>query len=683
MKRRTKAWAVLTSVALAGAITAPSTITFAKGASYNTNPSVQEVGDKFRSETLQEAMQAGKIDLSGAESAGGEASGTTQGVTSVTQDDVGVVKKWLTNNDVTGGYALTDFTLRAVGKYGEVWVANNLNYPDGDPRQALAQITDEQVEYLLDQFDNNMYEKEISFFGKPAERTGANGYNGWYNDESGRVVILVDNIKDSSFYNPNYPSYIAGYFSSTISDFSDRNVMTIDCYDWIDRMGPNVARPYMYEGTFAHEFQHLLHRDTDSAEENFINEGLSDFAQYMVGYGHSTSHVSFFEQNPKNSLTMWGDQSDLQILGDYGTAYLFELYMYERFGQEFIQALFKNQKQGIAGVNDTLQQMGYDLDFTELYNDFSLATLIDGKYQGSDKYRFDNIDLNVNTEAASQLASDVPAWGTDYKVITPSKKIDHLYFKGIDFLGTNWTAAEDPERGNVLWANEGDLADNHLIKELDLTGLTDATLTFDTKYDIEEQWDFGAVQVSTDGGKSWTSLANGDTRSDLVDDGHPTIAANLPGFTGSSNGWTTESFDLSQYAGQNVLLSFRYMTDWGYNEAGWYISNVRLNGNVVDAATSTDGFLSLAQATQDHVDYQVSFVGYKKGNATGQEAHVKVLRFDDPLNFDADQATDLRNMLHSNEFSKVVMLTTYAAPQGTNGTVDYDYEVLNKSNKKK
>lgn len=683
MKRNTKAWAVLTSVALAGAIALPGTATLAKGQQTVLDPSVQEVGDKYRTETLSEAFEAGKIDLSGAGEAGETAAGDGQATAAVTASDVGLQKKWLTSNDYTGRYSLTDFTLRAVGEHGEIWVANNLSFPSGDDRNSMVTITDEQVQYLLNEFDNRIYEPEVAFFGAPAERKGEHGYNGWYNDESGRTVILVDNIKDSNYYIPTYPSYIVGYFSNTISDFSDRNIITIDGFDWLNRIGPDAAKPHLYEGTIAHEYQHLLHRDMDDPEENWINEGMSDFAEYLVGYGHPDSHVNFIQNNPKNSLTLWGDQGDLQILGDYGNAYLFQLYLYERFGQEFIQALFRNQKQGIAGVNDTLQQMGHDLDFTELYHDYSLATLVDGKHEGGDTYRFSTIDLNLNTAGASALDTDAPAWGTDYKVITPDKKIDHLYFQGIDFLGLNWTTRQDAEKGPVLWANTGDLADNRMIKEVDLTGLSAATLTFDTQYQIEEQWDFAAVQISTDGGNSWTSLSNANTRDDLVDDGHPTIRANLPGFTGSSNGWTTESFDLSAYAGQHVLVSFRYMTDWGYTEDGWHITNLRLNGGVLDAGTSTDGFLSLQQVTEDYVDYQVSFVGYKKGQANGKESHVKIVRFDNLLNVDEDKTLDLRNMLNSSDYEKIVMLTTYAAPQGTNGSADYDYEVVMKSKGKK
>lgn len=678
--KKHKILAVLSSTALASSILLPSTIINAQTPSYNANPSIQDIGAKLRSETLEEAKAANKIDLSGSESVASQTGSTS---TSVTQENVGEVKPWVVHNDVTGVYSTTNFTLRAVGKYGEVWVANNLKYPDGDPRNNKVSITDEQVNYLLHEFDTRMYEKEVEFFGPPAERKGEHAFNPRYKDDSGRTVILIDNIKDQSYLNPNYPSYIAGYFSPTISDLVDRNVMTIDAYDWLNRTGPNAANPYLYEGVFAHEFQHLLHRDSDGAEESFVNEGLSDFAQYLVGYGHSTGHINFFMNNLRNSLTLWGDQSDLQILGDYGNAYLFQLYLYERFGEAFIQAEFKNQKQGISGINAALEEIGVKSDFASLYQDYMTAVMVDGKYQGNSNFKFNLLDLKPNVEAISKLNPQVPVWGTDIKTIVPDKKIEHLYFKGIDFLGTNWVTAEDPEKGTVLWGNKGDQADNFLIKELDLTSLSQPTLSFDTKYDIEEQWDFGAVQVSIDNGKSWTSLSNADTRSDVVDEGYPKIKANLPGFSGSSNGWKTESFDLSQYAGKKVLLAFRYMTDWGYNEAGWYLSNLRLNGQVIDNMKSTQGFMSLEQATKEYVNYQVQFIGYKKGLANGKESHVKVVRFPSLLNMSESDRLDLKNMLQSAEFEKVIMMTTYAAPEGKNGSVGYTYDVTMKSNKSK
>ncbi len=116
---------------------------------------------------------------------------------------------------------------------------------------------------------------------------------------------------------------------------------------------------------------------------------------------------------------------------------------------------------------------------------------------------------------------------------------------------------------------------------------SDPTLTIVTKYSIESYWDFGLVQVSKDNGKTWTSLSNGYTTSDHDFNARYYIVANLPGLTGDTDygipspdwpGWTTMTFDLSAYAGKNVVIRFRYMTDWGYEYQGWWINSATVSG---------------------------------------------------------------------------------------------------------
>jgi immune inhibitor A len=144
----------------------------------------------------------------------------------------------------------------------------------------------------------------------------------------------------------------------------------------------------------------------------------------------------------------------------------------------------------------------------------------------------------------------------------------------------------DPFEGEYeFFGGKGDEVDNTLaIAESVLLATGDnVSLDFMTWYNIEEDWDFGFIQVSTDGGDTWTSLESARTSDTIVPEGYPAMMDNMPGYTGSSNGWVNEVIDLSEYAGQEIMLQFRYMTDWGTNLDGMFVDNVKIiaNGNII------------------------------------------------------------------------------------------------------
>ncbi|RHW42714.1 M6 family metalloprotease domain-containing protein [Neobacillus notoginsengisoli] len=151
-----------------------------------------------------------------------------------------------------------------------------------------------------------------------------------------------------------------------------------------------------------------------------------------------------------------------------------------------------------------------------------------------------------------------------------------------------------PAAGNYeYWGGQKDESDTNMVTDVDLTGKSSATLTFDTWYDIEEQWDFAFVQVSTDGGATWKSLGNANTRSDVTSQGYPTILNSMPGFTGNSNGWQAQSFDLSDYKGQEIKLRLRYATDWASSQEGFYVDNIKV---VADGKTIIEDGAEAASA---------------------------------------------------------------------------------------
>lgn len=149
-----------------------------------------------------------------------------------------------------------------------------------------------------------------------------------------------------------------------------------------------------------------------------------------------------------------------------------------------------------------------------------------------------------------------------------------------------------PYEGSYEWySGKGDEIDNTVAASVYLPEASHIALDFQTWYNIEEDWDFGFVQISTDKGNSWTSLASGRTTDSVVPDGYPAIQENMPGYTGSSGGWVNEVIDLTAYKGQEVMLQFRYMTDWGTSLEGFFVDDIKViaDGNTLFADNAENG----------------------------------------------------------------------------------------------
>ncbi len=592
--------------------------------------------------------------------------------------------------------AFKTFTLRSVGEYVEVWVADDISFPAGDPRTTPI-ITQEQVDKLKMEFDSSIYPVATDFFGTPEMLDGSQspladwGYvpQGYYEGNS-KVIILVDNIIDENYDNPDYPFFVAGFFWQTLENYINRNIITIDTNKWETRLEDT------FYPTAIHELQHLIHADHDPLEESWINEGMSTFSEYLGGYGLDAASINYYLDRPENSLVNWDEHYSAptgpETIADYGQVYLFTMYMNDKLGKDFIRDLALNPKQGIDSIGEVLRAHGSRLDFTSLYQNFITALVLDSDKPGNGIYNFDSINLRdipidkngtlrgktVNFESAVTYEKEgVPAWGGDFKKLAFDKKIDSISYDGVDFLPIPWVAVSDPlstDGSKVLWSNQGNEVDNAIIIEADLTGVSSANLTFDHYYQIEEGWDYGFVQVSTDGGYTWTSLENENTRSDFDPEGYPKIQANVPGFTGASNGWVGETFDLSTFAGQKILISFRYVTDWSAFETGWFLKNITIPEiGLSYNGSSTEGFVSLSELIGQYVNYTVTFINEKvKGNgkkSSGMEYRVITV---DPFNVTDEDALTIKNIFKD---GNNYMITTYAAPVGYKDPVSFTYQI--------
>jgi hypothetical protein len=593
---------------------------------------------------------------------------------------VGTVKSWPALDDAEGVIYLKDYTLRAVGDHIEVWVANDILFPAGDCRNGTRTVvTDAQAQYLAGQFDTNMHPKESDVFSVPPSRDGSGAAPiegipaGYFGGEGDDIVTLVDNVRDDNFYDTNNSRnlpYIAGFFFSVFDDIVDRNVMTIDAFDWLHRTTANPpndavpgdncananARPFLYEGTFAHEYQHLLESTEDPDEVNWVNEGLSDWAQTLTGYVDPRvpitdigfdSHVQCFlgflgvqtpanplprAGGPENSLNLWGDQGDEQILCDYGAAYTMMELLRARYGEAFMTALHRGDANGLEGLSQALASVGSPDTPASILRDWAATAALDGvldrgaELVGRSPARLRTPTLDAVINWATPEAFDTPGAppnGSDYVRLRngaggfiDARGLRSLRFDGAEALEprpVEWTVDPNPagHAGNAaLFSGSGPNFDRAIVHSVAVPA-ANPTLTFQTQFETEPGFDYGFVQVSTDGGKTYRSLANADTTTDADPAAIPQVVDNLPGFNGSSGGWKPETFDLSAYAGQTVLLAFRYVTDSGVDGAGWWVDDVAVGGAALSDGASLEGWQTPTQINPVPVaGYTVQLVGY-------------------------------------------------------------------------
>jgi len=598
-------------------------------------------------------------------------------------------------------------TLRALSGNVEIWVQDNLLFPPGDPRNAdpynLA-ISDDMVQHLADEFNSVMYPTDTTFFGTPEDRDGTNTIfeiMGWPSftydwiatDNPQRVILKVLNYRDENYYDPTYPYYVAGFYSSTYTrDYYKRNMIHIDAWRWWQRLGPEgnqwfserpdleVTRPYLYESVTTHEYQHNIHRDWNPDDDAFMNEGCSMYAEVLCGYGVSWSHVNSYLATPDNSLIEWEDQGGINVLADYGAATLWTVYLADHYGgPDFIRHFVQAGIPGIEGINAALMHFGYTETFDDVYHNWRIANLIHTDLIADGTYNYETLDLGssdadpIRTYTISGLPvpetmgtdfgntitilgydtgiADVGAYGSDYIILNNWDEMAIIFFDGDDTAVYGWTMTEEG-----WWSGMASLM-NTIISGEAYVDPEDPTLEISTKYDIEELWDYGFVQVSTDGGANWVSLENAYTTYDYDPSAHPDIIANLPGLTSTSVGypaWMTMTFDLSAYAGETVLIGFRYMTDWATLWDGWYINEAIVSGEPV---TLTPVY--------PEADFQVSLVRVYVKHDVVKKYLVNDIELEDETETGTKGA-------HVNAPDYVILVVSYV---GQKGLADYAFWV--------
>lgn len=145
----------------------------------------------------------------------------------------------------------------------------------------------------------------------------------------------------------------------------------------------------------------------------------------------------------------------------------------------------------------------------------------------------------------------------------------------------NWaTTSSRTNSGNTAWfaANIEGITDQYLVSDPVTLG-SGAELRFWHFYNTETTWDGGVVEISTNGGSSWTDLGNRMTQNgynEVIQNNDASAISTRAAFSGNSGVFVQTIVDLSTYNGQNVQIRFRFASDEFVGADGWYIDDVQL-----------------------------------------------------------------------------------------------------------
>ena len=247
-----------------------------------------------------------------------------------------------------------------------------------------------------------------------------------------------------------------------------------------------------------------------------------------------------------------------------------------------------------GGVGVFTHEFGHDLGLPDLYdtsggeNGTGFWTLMSsGSWMGD------------GTEDIGSKSSHMGAWEKfqlgwlNYEVARVGQKSDHK----LGPMEFNTKQAQGlfvvlPKKGvvsnigapyagsNYYYSSAGDKLNNFMYKSFNLAA--GSTLTAKVKYNIELDWDYAYLVVSTDGGATWTGL-----QTNLSTTTNPYGQNFGYGITGVSSNWVDLTANLP--AG-DVLLGFRYWTDANTGGFGFMVDDFNITGFPMDGAETDAGW---------------------------------------------------------------------------------------------
>lgn len=288
---------------------------------------------------------------------------------------------WLLKNSTDDPQASDWEYMPATLKYhvGSTYVfVDNRNLPTGTV--GWPAMADADIQALGDAFSSSIYATTRAAFGNEDDP-----------DLDPHIFILLSSLYNHSdgstvgyFWSLNEGTEaeaqaLGDYYGSTFHS-NEKHIFFVDPENPVDDL----------KGVLAHEFQHMINfrqrslvRDWD--EPTWINEGLSDMSMQVNGFGLLESNsmlithlYAYFLATATNSLTEWDEaETEYSAIADYGAAFAFMRYVYDRFSPENPDILMDIETSPVSGEAQVAAAVSSEWVFDDLFTDWTMAMALD------------------------------------------------------------------------------------------------------------------------------------------------------------------------------------------------------------------------------------------------------------------------------------------------------------------
>jgi len=291
-------------------------------------------------------------------------------------------------------------------------------------------------------------------------------------DKDPRITFLIHPMKSEA----------GGYFRSNdeyyrlqIPDSNQREMIYLNS----KYITSNLAKSFL-----AHEFVHLItfnqkENAYNVVEDVWLNEARAEYASTLAGYddvfegSNLEKRVDLFYNNPSDPLLDWRNSKD-----DYGVVNLFIHYLVDHYGLDILIDSLQSPNKGVESLNYALEKNGFEQDFSDIFLDWTVASLInDCNYGNKYCYLNPNLanvhvgpDINflpVSGESSLTFSNFARKWsGNWYKIIGGKEGLK------VDFSGN------PKAEFRIIYILQG-RSGSFTVKSLDLDNDNKAELYFD------------------------------------------------------------------------------------------------------------------------------------------------------------------------------------------------------------